>query len=112
MLEITSQKLRRCDLVKVAGRIDSATTPDLKEVLDSITGAGQHKIVLNLSEVSFLSSAGLRQLLDTQKQCQSLKRGDLVLAEAPQKLKDVLDLAGLTPLFKLYETEVEAVGDF
>jgi anti-sigma B factor antagonist len=112
MLEITTKPLRRCELLKIEGRVDSASVVELKNALDSITDAGRHNIVLNLSGVLFMSSAGLRQLLDTQKKCKSLKRGDLVLAEVPQKIKDVLDLSGLTEMFKIYETDVEAVGDF
>ena len=113
MLEIATTQLRRCDLISVKGRIDSASVVELKNALDnSIIGGGQHNIVLNLSGVTFMSSAGLRQLLDTQKKCKSLKRGDLVLSEVPKNIKDVLDLAGLTSMFKIYTSDVEAVGDF
>ncbi len=113
MLEITTKPLRRCDLITVKGRVDSASVEELKNALEnSIIGGGQHNIVLNLSGVTFMSSAGLRQLLDTQKKCKSLKRGDLVLSEIPKNIKDVLDLAGLTTLFKIYASDVEAVGDF
>jgi anti-anti-sigma regulatory factor len=51
-------------------------------------------------------------LIDTQSTCKKLNRGELVLAEVPPRIKEVLDLAGLTPLFKIFETETEAVGSF
>jgi anti-anti-sigma factor len=109
---ISSQQLNRCDLIAVTGRVDSASTPELREALDAVTDAGRFNIVLNLSGVPFMSSAGLRQLLDTSKTCKQLSRGRLVLSEVPQKLIEVLDLAGLIDLFTLYETDVEAVGSF
>ncbi len=112
MLEISSQELRRCDLVRVKGHVDSASAPKLKAAFDTITEAGRFKIVLNLSETTFMSSAGLRQLIDTLKTCKRWNRGDLVLADVPDKLQEVLDLSGLTSLFKIFDTEVEAVGSF
>lgn len=112
MLEISSQKLRRCDVIRAKGRVDSASVGDLKAAFDEITEAGRFKIVLNLSETSFMSSAGLRQLIETMKTCKRFNRGDLVLAELPQNINDVLALAGLNAIFKIYDAEVEAVGSF
>ena len=41
-----------------------------------------------------------------------MRRGELVLAEVPPRIKEVFDLAGLTTLFKLFDTELEAVDHF
>ncbi len=112
MLEITGQELRRCDLVKVRGRVDSDTAPELGRALHDIIKAGRFKIVLNVSGVSFMSSAGLRQLIDILKTCKRWNRGNLLLAEASPKLYEVLELAGLLSIFSVYKTEAEAVGSF
>ena len=112
MLEIETKELRRCDLVKINGRVDSASAPELKKALDAITEAGRFKIVLNLAGVDFLSSAGLRQLLDALKTCKRWNRGNLILSETPVAVKDVLTLSGLAALFTLVDTDVEAVGNF
>jgi len=101
---------KRCDLVKVSGRIDSATAPVLNEAMDAITNEGRYKIVLDLSEVEFMSSAGLRVLISTQKTCKRYNRGEIVLAEVPKRIHDALDLAGFIPLFKLYDDVLDAVG--
>ena len=111
-MEVTTQKLRRCDLVTARGRIDTATVKTLSQALAELKEAGHYKIVLNLRDVTYISSAGLSELIDTQNSCKRFNRGELVLAEVPQRVKEVLDLAGLTPLFKIFETEIEAVGSF
>jgi anti-anti-sigma regulatory factor len=54
----------------------------------------------------------LGELINTQKTCKHLKRGELVLAEVPPRIKEAMDLAGLKPLFKIFDTEVDAVGSF
>jgi anti-sigma B factor antagonist len=112
MFEVSTQELRRCDLVTPKGRIDSETAPGFGKALTTITDAGRFKIVVNLAGVEYLSSAGLRHLIAAQKTCKRWNRGELVLAEVPAKIKEVLELAGLTDLFKVYDTEVNAVGSF
>ena len=111
-MEVTTKELRRCDLVTVEGRIDSSTVEALAQALASITDAGRYKIVLNMKDVTFVSSAGLGELIAAQKTCHHLKRGDLVLAEVPSQTKEALTLAGLSPLFKIFDSETEAVGSF
>lgn len=118
MLEVNAEKLRRCDVVRAKGRIDSASVGQLKETFEAITKAGRFKIVFNMKEVSFMSSAGLRQMIETKKTCErgltgsGLNRGDLVLTEIPQNMQDVLELSGLTPVFTAFDTETQAVGSF
>lgn len=111
-METTTNRLKRCDLVKATGRIDSATAPGLAEVFAEIHEEGRFRIVFDMSGVEFISSAGLRVLISTQKTCKRWNRGELVLAGVPQKIYDVLDLAGFVPLFKLFDEDVEAVGSF
>lgn len=111
-MNVTTKELRRCDLVTVEGRIDSSTAEVLAQALASITDAGRYKIVLNMKDVTFVSSAGFGELIATQKTCHHLMRGDLVLAEVPEQTKEALNLAGLTPLFKVFDSETEAVGSF
>jgi anti-anti-sigma factor len=65
-----------------------------------------------MREVTYISSAGLGALIGAQNTCKYLHRGELVLAEAPLRIKEALDLAGLTALFKMFDTEIEAVGSF
>ena len=111
-MEITTKELRRCDLVAAEGRIDSSTVEILVQTLASIKEAGRYKIVLNMRDVAYISSVGLGELVDTQKTCKHLSRGELVLAEVPPRVKEALDLAGLTPLFKMFDSAAEAVGSF
>ena len=111
-MEVTTKKLRRCDLVVAKGRIDSSTVKMLAEALESIKEAGRYKIVFNMKDVTYISSSGLSELIATQKTCKHLKRGELVLAEVPPRISEALELAGLTPLFNTFDTEIEAVGNF
>ncbi len=109
-MEIDTSQYKHSDLVKPHGRIDSATAPQLAKALDEITDTGHYKIVLDLSEVDFMSSAGLRVLISTQKTCKRYNRGEVVLASVPKRIHDALDLAGFIPLFKFFDNALDAVG--
>ncbi len=103
---------KRCDVVKMSGRIDSATAPDLKEAMDNIVEAGRYRIVFDMSEVDFLSSSGVWVLLETQKKCKRWNRGDLVIASANDNIQKTLDLAGLKHFMRMYDDLTAAVGSF
>jgi anti-anti-sigma factor len=111
-MEITTNQYKRCDLVTATGRIDSQTAPQLEETLKTIAEDGRFNIILDLSQVSFVSSAGLRVMIATQKTCKRWNRGELVLASVPQRIYETLDLAGFVPLFEFFDEVVEAVGSF
>jgi len=111
-MEVITTEYKRCDLVQANGRVDSATANKLGEALDEITNAGRYKIVLDLSGVEYMSSAGLRVLISTQKTCKRYNRGELVLALVPQRIYEALDLAGFVPLFSFYDSMLDAVGSF
>jgi len=107
-MEVTTILHPHCDLVVPNGRVDSLTAPRLAEAIKSITDAGRFHIVLDLASVSYVSSAGLRVLIDAQKTCKP-HGGELALASVPKRIYETLDLAGLVSLFKLYDSATAAV---
>lgn len=111
-MEVTVIPYKRCDVIKAVGRVDSSTAPKLAEALNTITAAGRYKIVLDLSETNFISSAGWWTLIDTQKSCKRYKRGELVLAMVDPGIRKSLDLVGMGSYFKIFDDTVTAVGSF
>lgn len=111
-MEITTKQFKSCDMLTVSGRVDSSTAPQLAEALESITGNGRYKIVLDMNALEYMSSAGFRALLSNQRECKRYNRGEIVLASVPQRVQEALELAGFTELFKSFDESVEAVGSF
>ena len=111
-MDISTVQQENYDLVSVSGRIDSYTAPKLAEVLKSITDAGRFNIVLELTNVSYVSSAGLRVCIDVQKAWRVQKRGEALLVSVPQRVCDTLELAGFMPLFKIFDDINKAVQNF
>ncbi len=111
-MEITTSQYKHCDVLKVTGRIDSATSPQLAEAIAKINDQGRYKLVIDFSDVSFISSAGLRVLIATLKNCRRYNRGDLLLSSLPENIHSVFDLAGFTTIFKIHDDVLSAVGSF
>jgi len=111
-METHHTKFKRCDLVSITGRIDSYTAPKLSEKLNEITGEGRYRIVIDLGKTDFISSAGLRVLIGAQKTCKRYNRGEVVLSCVPPTIMASLELAGFTPLFKIFNDNTSAVGSF
>lgn len=111
-MEVKTTQFKHCDLVKVTGRVDSATAPAFAEELVKITGDGRYRIVLDMSALEFISSAGLRVLINTQKECKRYNRGELVLACVPANIYSALDLSGFNHLFSFFPDITSAVGRF
>ena len=112
LFSIEHKPLKRCDLFIPHGRIDSSTAPQLEEALKAALQPGRYKIVLDLTDVDFLSSAALRVLITAAKECRKSGRGDIFLASMPEKLREVFELAGLDELFQFFDSAAEAVGNF
>jgi anti-sigma B factor antagonist len=111
-MEITTKEFKHCQLVGVEGRVDSATAPQFGEKLEGIIEHGVFKIVIDMSKLEYMSSAGFRALLAAQRQCKRYNRGEVLLAAVPDRIREALELAGFTELFKLYPDPLEAVGSF
>lgn len=110
-MHISISEMRRVTLVEVSGRIDSSNATKLGESLNEQIDAGRTQLVLDLSNVEYISSAGLREAVSAAKKVRAAG-GDLRLASLSPKVKDVLELAGLIELFQTFGTQVEAVGSF
>ncbi len=110
-MNIEMRELKHASVVKVSGRVDSSTAPDLEKSLQNLLDSGRSQIVLDLQDTDYMSSAGLRVLVAVHKAAKK-NNGGLCLAQPSVRVKEVLELAGLTPVFNVYPDVVEAVGSF
>ena len=111
-MEINLKRIDAYDLVVITGRIDSYTAPELSEKLNVITHQNRYKIILDLSDVIFVSSAGLRVFIDIQKTCKKMNQGEVVLVNTPLRVYETLELAGFAPLFRFYNDVSSAIEAF
>ncbi|RJP51467.1 MAG: anti-sigma factor antagonist [Anaerolineaceae bacterium] len=111
-MEIVVKEFKHCNVIEINGRVDSSTAPQLSQTLDKVCDQGHFKLVLDMTGLEYMSSAGFRALLATQRTCKRYNRGEVVLAAVPTRIREALELAGFTELFKSYDDALSAVGSF
>ncbi len=77
--------------LKLEGRLDTTTAPDL-ELLLSTELDGVTELILDFSSLEYLSSAGLRVLLSAQKRM--TKQGSMKLLHVNETIKEVFEITG------------------
>lgn len=84
--------------VTLAGRLDTTTSPQLEaELKDSITGVD--KLIMDFSALEYLSSAGLRVLLATQKIMN--KQGSMVVRNVNETIAEIFDVTGFCDILTI-----------
>ncbi|MGO8986910.1 MAG: STAS domain-containing protein [Terriglobales bacterium] len=96
-MEIVTQQLGDALEVKVKGRLDNYWTEHLQRSLEEVIRKGAHGIRLNLSEITFLSSAGVGLLVKFHTQLKGIG-GSFVVTNPSDRVKQVLDLCRLSPI--------------
>ena len=84
--------------VKVSGRLDTTTAPELEaEVMGAISGVT--KLVLNFEALEYLSSAGLRVLLQTQKIMN--KQGEMIIKNVNETINEIFEVTGFIDILTI-----------
>jgi anti-anti-sigma factor len=110
-MEIEAVQKAEVAVVSVQGSVDALTARQLTDFLQEKIDAGQVKVIIDLSGVEFMSSAGLRTVLIALKETRN-KGGDLRLAGAQPGVEKVLKMSGFNMILKSLPTVDEALNDF
>lgn len=97
-------------LVEANGRIDSMNAHQLGEALTHEIDSGRVHIVLDLANVDYMSSAGLREIVSALKKVRGT--GDLRLSQPSPRVQEVLEMAGLDTIFQIFPSKTEALGSY
>src|SRR5687768_137271 len=96
MLNITLTELHRVDVLIPEGIVNSDTSAQLANMLNERLDQSEHNnLVVDLSEVTYMSSAGLRALVGALKRSREAG-GNLVISSPSPRVREVLELAGLS----------------
>ena len=110
-MEIKVEQRDKVTIVTPIGDIDALTAKEVAAFLDSQLREGENQLVADLSQVGYMSSAGLRALLATLKEARH-RGGDFRLAAAQDSVRQVLEMSGFTGIFQVFPTVEAAVTSF
>jgi len=110
-LLIETDKTQSVPVMKVRGRVDSETAPELDSALIKVLDDKQNRLVLNLQDVEYMSSAGLRAIVKAHQTAQK-SGGDVHLAAVSEPIEVILRTVGMMQMLKMYPTDQEAMASF
>ena len=105
---ITQSSFDTHRLILLNGRLDATASPVVSDALDDAIRAGQHRIFLDCQAVDYISSVGIRTLLQYYKQLKAVD-GTLIISNPSTLLHNTLVAAGLADLFFDVKSVNEAI---
>ncbi|MBF0200040.1 MAG: STAS domain-containing protein [Desulfamplus sp.] len=104
-ITIAIQKKESFTIAHVAGRIDTNTSDELEDALMDILNGGEHRIILDLEKIDYISSAGIRVLLVITKQLYASGELFCVLSD---NVLEIIEMAGLNTFMNICDTVSDA----
>lgn len=108
-MELDTAALDTVTAVAVKGRVDSTTADRLRDHLTQVIEGGSARLVIDLKDVTYISSAGFRTLLITARSVNHAK-GKLALCGVGGEVKRLFDIASFTELFTILPDRNDAVA--
>ncbi len=102
-MEITVQEFKNSELITVKGRVDTIVASQLSQALTDAHQRGKYRIVVDMSQLEYMSSAGFRALGDAQRNSKRHDHGEVVLTQVPEHIHEALELVGFTEYFRIMD---------
>ena len=106
---IDHHALGEADLIVVVGELDIRTAPGFSRALERLDASEERPVVLDLCDVSFVDSSGLRALVAGQQTLASAGR-PLHLACSSAPVRRTLERSGLADRFSIFESRDQAIA--
>lgn len=87
-------------IVKLIGRLDTLTSPDLEDKLEEAL-EGVEKLVFDLEDLDYISSAGLRVLLGASQEMDEVDGGEMMIRNITQPVREVFEVTGFNTAFNI-----------
>jgi anti-sigma B factor antagonist len=90
-------------ILRLMGRLDASTVGQLERALSDAQQSGVRAILIDLSQLVYVSSSGLRVMLSARSAIRK-KGGDIFLCALSHSVREVFDMVGFSAIFSLFET--------
>lgn len=107
-MKLTVQNKDDIQIIEIIGRLDGTTMAELEALFVQLVENGCRKFVFDLSELEYISSAGLRVMLLAIKKTRAIG-GKLALFGLQHNVQEVFRISGFSNIFAIFSTLDEAV---
>lgn len=111
LMDISTRTQGDVTIVKVAGSLDSNTSPQAQQAFDAVIAGGGSKVAVDCTALDYISSAGLRVLLGTAKRSKAAG-GGVRMFGLNESVREVFDISGFSTILAVFPTEAAALTGF
>jgi anti-sigma B factor antagonist len=115
-VDISHRQQGEVDILGIDGRLDAATAPLLRSKIEGLFAEARARIVLDMRQLEYVSSPGLRVLIEARKRARDIRVGDVPgdvrIVGLPERIKEVFELTGFISLFSFFDDVDAAVASF
>jgi len=107
-MDIAVTKEDSCAIMSLSGRMDATTSVDFDSCVQAVLNEGNKNIVIDMNDLVYISSAGLRSLLTLAKKIKSLP-GHLCFCRLQPMVAEVFRISGFDKILSVYEDQNKAL---
>jgi anti-anti-sigma factor len=100
MLDIIKSNQENMYEISLVGRLDTTTSPNFANEIQAVCDMGANKIILNIEKLDYVSSAGLRVILSTQKKMNAID-GTLIIRYPNEMVSEVFEATGFCDILTI-----------
>jgi len=109
-VNISTRQSGNATILDINGDVTLYNSPEIRKTLmDALNKKGTQRVIVNMSGVNYIDSAGVASLVEGLKLARSLKNG-FALYGLNKHPREVLELTRLSKVFEIYDNESEAVS--
>ena len=99
-MEVFINEEANATVAKLVGRLDTAVSQDVSSALQPLMDAASGTVILDCSQMSYISSSGLRIFLGIRKEA-AAKGGRVIVRNLPDTIRQVFMMTGFLNLFEI-----------
>ena len=109
-MDVQSREDNGVVVVVMRGKLDTNTTPSAEDSISALCDRGATKMLINLAELDYISSAGLRLLLATAKKLKATG-GVLRVCSLNNTVQEVFEISGFGSILNVHATELDGLAN-
>ncbi|PIS03366.1 MAG: anti-sigma factor antagonist [Chlamydiae bacterium CG10_big_fil_rev_8_21_14_0_10_42_34] len=107
-LRIELEEIEHRVILRIDGRLDAASAPILDRKMSDLIEEDHNLLILDFTQIDYLSSAGMRVLLSAAKKLKG-KKGELILFAVSDDVGEIIKMAGFDKILHIVSSEKEAL---
>ena len=107
-MDISEDRKADAVILALSGKLDATTAKTFEDRILGVINSGTQRLVVDLSQLDYVSSSGLRVFILAAKRLQTVD-GKIVLCSMKDHVRQVFDLAGFSSMLSIYGSREEAI---